>query len=434
VPETPPSRSELYGIPLRGVGTTDVESARSYLYRLALAHGVSLPILTGFLLKNDAEPPKLSIKALNASFLGGRSERVASWMLQRLELATHQVLWPAFSLWLSEILGAACLGEVGDRICLLCVREASSFREMYGRRLWDDRRVTACLKHGVRLRSLNECGWSGRRLRVEERISLVGVCRGCGSIGYRCIEEPDSPATASEMWTASQIGDLLAAGSAGASLSRARLLLGIERAVTTCFGGSVVAAALESNLARSTVCTWLTCRAVPSLDGLLAFCWHSGLSLSALFLGECRPDIREKGDSCPVYSARGRRQRSSPIDWLSVRARLVEEAASDDPKPLVAVAREFETAPRSLSKRFPREVAALGVSTAALLRRKREEMFHAECTDARESAQRLIAVGREVTVANLVKLSKSPFNSSRSKTRRAALLAVVDEFHGCSSK
>ncbi len=424
-------RSVLFGLELRGRNTGAVESARSYLQRLAFAHHVKPGRLLNELahfLPTARAGVGLGDK-VNALHVSGMGPAVRM-LRDGLEHATQQDLAQACMDRFAHVLSAQRMTRRAEGLhCQECVRQLGDDGLPHGQLLWELQVVSACPIHGVRLTSSDECAGQGKALPLNARPSLAGVCRACGSIGFRCTTAHPTPASSSELWVARQAAALVALSPAEcALLTPASVRAGIGRVVKDCFGGQPVKAALASGLARATVLTWMKTPLLPSLDTLLRLCWTSNASLVDLLRGQHHAvsDTGTDGDARSECEVKERSYRRLNVDWLAVRQALLQEVEASESRSVEAVAAAFGVNRRQLLTKLPAETRALGQRTKARTQLRMQQ--RARELEARyEAAARALARdGLNVSTKSLQERSGLPVYASRNHLRAHALQAVFE--------
>lgn len=437
-------RTMLYGLPLRDENKPTVESLRSYVQRLAFAHCMKPRALlehviarTGGLQVGPAAT--FNLQDLTKEWSVHAGGRTGARLLEILRAATGANPSRGTLSHLTALVAEQHLVQTGPgRYCPLCVRcgareDGNADPEVgHGQLLWEVSAVSACPVHGVRLRAAADCGAEVRdQLPVNERPSLSHVCRGCGSIGFRCIAgEPDA-ATAEEIMTAHQIGRLLAVQRETASLwSPATLQAGLRAALDAAFEGQVVRAAREVGLSRGTVCTWAAGKIRPNLTGLARIACHADLDLVEMFSGRAvrlsaRPQVLGTVDG---QGAPGRlRGYRRMTDLAAVEEALRQAVLEESPPSLKQFANSRGITSRHVRELWPALANAL--TAASALRQQQECVEKASQTLAayEMSAASLKKQGISVTPKSLQRTS-GLVAFTHNRPRVAALRQVIKKY------
>ena len=280
-------RTMFYGLPLAGVGTSRVESFRSYVQRLALAHCMKpLALIDTLLERFPWAGPMFDMPSVLKDWRVHGVSQVGVELRQRFASATGVDLERSALGAFSGLVAGSHLARLGSaRYCPLCVREPDA----YGQLLWEVACVRVCPEHRVRLREATVCGApESERLPANARPKASHVCSTCGSLGFACLTDAVTPATDEELWVAEQVGRLLAvAPQVGAAWTPTALQQGLRKVVDGAYHGSVVAASLGAGLSRASVCTWVSGKFKPSFAGLMQLCHHARVDVVELLGGRC---------------------------------------------------------------------------------------------------------------------------------------------------
>ncbi len=421
-------RTLFYGLPLLGVGTPEVESARSYIQRLALAHNFRPRTLLEILMASLPQVGLFDGQDFMKRWDVHGFSSVGRALVARLERATGSDLSSASLDRLRELFGTTYLTRFAPHHCPICVREGEGIT--HGRLAWEVECVKACPRHGVSLVSSKVCGAEeGQRLPVSKRPMLSSVCSGCGSLGFRCQVHAQPAAPAADTWVAGQIGELLALPSQRvAALNLETLRAGLRELVKARYGGSVVRASREAGLARASVCTWAGGKGRPSLAMLAQLCHHGEAGLVALLEGryECAP---ARGGSGEHFRTEARPYQRASMPWSEVRAAILKATTEVPPPSLAALAKRIGVSKRVMRSKLPQETSELVVRNTAH-RRACDRQRYAESVAAYTAcAQHLMSQGIKVSSKHLQKHSGlSAFSQNKAKAR--ALAEVVGRYTG----
>jgi len=319
------------------------------------------------------------------------------------------------------------IASSGAKYCPVCVTECSNIS--HGRLLWELDAVTACPKHGVRLRSEKVCGAPpNEKLRLQERPFLSCVCSQCGSIGFRCINEQPEAATDYEVWTASEVGRLL-------ELPRDALLganaetvkEGILDATRQVFNGSREKASAAAELPKSSISNWTRGRRPPSIALILRFCYAAGASLPALVAGRFARAPTERRICSGQQVVSKRRYRRMKTDPKEIQEAIVLATLELNPPSVSALARRFGVCNTWLNRTWPEETQRLVVARNHVMQAEYQRLYQAALETYTAAAEALVSKGRIVGRKNLLRESGLPtFNNSTGRNR--ALLEVIARF------
>ncbi|WP_186830405.1 TniQ family protein [Mitsuaria sp. TWR114] len=339
----PSDRTLFYSLPLAGGGTSEVESLRSYVQRLAFAHHLRpRTLLERLVERHPFAATKVHPKHIPANWEIHGACAVGSELVERLSAATLQELQISTMGRFGGVVSQMQLTRGGrdERYCPMCVLECDEGELPYGRLLWEVQCVEACHKHGVMLRTSDECGApSTMELRSTARPSLSGVCRKCGSVGHRCVTTELDGAGKGALADAQQVARLLALPcEIGHGISADSMRRGLRLVVDTHFNGEVVRPALAAGLSRGAICSWLKGSFSPSLPGLLRLCQLAGVGLVELLQGRCEQIM----EPSPRNLEKLRNYERVAISSELLAKRLSEAAQSAAPPTIAEFCRQFE--------------------------------------------------------------------------------------------
>ncbi|MDA8246092.1 TniQ family protein [Acidithiobacillus sp.] len=411
-------RTLFYGLLLQGFGTPEVESLRSYIQRLALAHNFKPRVLVELLIdKYPLRSSKLNYPDfLKAWRLHGNSD-ISSQILSRCELATGTRLETS-SLWrFHHILSDVYLARPGSgRYCPVCLEMSDGLG--YGRLLWEVDCVEACPRHKLKLRKTVQCGVEqGKRLPLNKRPMVLPVCSACGSVHFRCVDDRPEAATQAQVWVAENVESLLSLPiEVTNKMSLELLKSGLRDMVDKCYEGSVVKAALQSGLARGSVCWWLQGHSKPSLGLLVQLCLHAQADLVGLFSGIYLERRLSGGFELII---KRHYQRRDDV-WRDVGSKLEAALHESSPPTIAAMATRLGVNRRSMLERYPREVARLRAVGEEYRSQKNRQIYHDAIKKYELCAEILRSEGRVVSRTTLQRKSKlAAFRGSTCKIRAA---------------
>lgn len=371
-----PARTVFYGINPEGVGSAYIESATSYLVRLAQAHAVSAHVLTGEVVREEAAARLGSAETITR---GRRSDGSGNGNIEHLILrpwailggkhkyprllngtgsAGQDILLPAVSrltghsslasltmlLWKGSLSSINLLKET-QAWCPVCYQQqADGGRPVYSPLLWSLRVVVQCPIHGTPLLDrCHHCRAEVLHIGVPLGPKLVrgqvgpGHCPTChGWLGmplseiYGAAFLNDHPAgTESEdvvlhLWIGSEVGTLLAyGGQVDVSPVVSHLPEAIEAAACSYFSylphrvleESMSALARVTGVPSKTMYCWTRSarrKVLPRLDDALLLCYSLGLHLLDCILGR---------SPMPTVEWAGISTRASAMRRLLIRVR-----------------------------------------------------------------------------------------------------------------
>jgi hypothetical protein len=411
--------------PLIGEGTGQVQSLRSYVQRLALAHSLKPRKLLHVL---SCHYPDLPMTGAAMALAGDGNMHTGGGGMTRLRQAleratganlvsaTLEPFVPAFSM------HGSC-GPGAMRYCPICVREDPDLP--YGRLLWQLDFASACPRHGVKLRAHTACGApSADKLPIQHRPCADGVCPLCGSIGFRCIEQHPELAAHGDIEIAREAERLLAyVGRSGVAFCPELLRAGLLKVVDARWGGSPVRAAEGTGLSRSSVWTWINKDAKTSLPIFILFCLRSRADVVAASQGEFQP-----AESPHTVTASFRRSyRRSGLSTETLKQLLIDASKSEKPPTVYSFARQLGIHVDAPRLRAPEEARLLAAAHTRYKEVRQHEQFERYVQQFLQAAAELSRTGRAVHRKSVQERSGIPTFSRGA--RRLALDQALAE-HG----
>lgn len=393
------ARPGLYSLQPIGVGTPDVESADSYLGRLARAHGVARQTLHKFVnacgpaiyMNLRGQLPRLDTPSLQAT---AYMRRVAD-LVERPEVAALGLSW------LADRVRAQHVFRPHHAWCPTCLTEMQEGQAFHMPMIWGLATVTHCPRHRMRLQTAcPSCDAKGsiRRVGTVEE----NRCASCGGTLATIGCEAGDPPSELEAAVLEQMGLLVSVVPAqnpdGAAPRFAEI-------VTTLHGrGHHVKAcemARRMGVSKGTVSTVMRGSSQPGIDLLLRLSTAYAVRLPDLLLSRPgdRDWLQQLARHQPVIWPTRARPR---IDWPSSQHVLDLEKSSAAALPVAQVAKRLKIDPRHLMTQRPECSAVL--SERHRVRKRREQAEECErvlamiesiddCSSAR-SVARSIGVSR----------------------------------------
>jgi hypothetical protein len=357
-------RSQFFPLELQGVGTMAVESMRSYVQRLALAHRLNPTTLLGLLVETtplDSVGCSQNAYRLTQHWHLHGASGIGQQLADRLSTATTVDLSSSTLARFSSLFSPVGLATTRGvaHYCPACVQQVGDDGLPYGRLLWLVGGIRACPQHRVRLRDSASCGAPvSARLERRCRPSLEGVCGQCGSIGFQCLKEQElAPATDIEVWEAEQVSRLLSLGPSSASeVSSDALRQGLREVLDARFDGKAVNASLEAGLARSVVWSWVEGKFKPTLAGLLKFCAQARCEMVEMIGGRY---VRSREIDTSGSPVRRRAYRKNVLTDDEIRERIRGAAAMEPPMSGVQLAHSLQIDSKLLRTRYRAEYESL---------------------------------------------------------------------------
>lgn len=362
-------RPRLWHLPPIGVGTSDVESADSYLGRLAQAHGVPRQTLHKFINGHGpaiyqnlrGQPPRLDVP----------SQQAAVYMRRVADLVGHPEVETLGLSWLADRVRAQHVFRSDRAWCPACLAEMQAGPGLHTPLIWGLASVTHCARHGVRLRTAcPACGAKGsiRRVGAGDGANCAS-CRGTLTGVDGEAAEPMSEVEAAVLEQLGLLVSVVASQAVGSeSPSFGEIVTTLHRR-----GHHVQACemARRMGVSKGTVSTLMSGRTQPGIDLLLRLSTAYGVQLPDLLLR--RPGDREWLERAArhhpvVWAARARPR----IDWAASQRVLELEMASEAALPVAQVAKRLQIDPRHLMTQRPECAAVLSERYQMRIRQERE--------------------------------------------------------------
>lgn len=315
IPRRPPTA--LYSLSPLGLRTGYIESLSSYVLRLAHKHRISRnQLIKGYVQSGY----KLSRADSHLFTCAGYCDRVqtarvddaqVSWAEIFVELTGNQDIIYCSHLWLTDIIANTGLFAAVGRYCPICFDESiSNESPMFEQQIWNLDAVTACPKHGVRLRERRCHAPIDHAIPTHKRFHAPGHCSQCGSIAYRCNKLPVEVASVGELDVSKQIFGLFAYAASGNNYHREDLAKGLLKIAKDGFSDQLAPLARLSSLPKSQIWRWVNdLKSRPSIQSLLQICGAAGCTLASLLRGN--PQI---GESALVVQPRIRQRTTVSLE------------------------------------------------------------------------------------------------------------------------
>ena len=386
-PKLPP-RSHLYNLKPIGLGTGEVESATSYLSRLAIAHTVS----TWALLKCEIAPRLFGPDAILRNRLSeltatmGAACNGENTTGSRLISILHSLTGRTD---LGQITMGFCRGFVASRFlvrveqawCGACLRDwKEEGRGIYSPLLWHTFAARVCPRHHIPLAT--KCPACGRSFHPLVAHSRPGFCHRCGQWLGATIAEPACCESSADREIARIICDFLCDGPGMLqNVETSAFPKNIEMILNHLFKNNIQALARYLGINRSSVIAWKSGLQLPSLL-LLADVSHRFKVPAVALL--CSPVSADKL-TLQSQSSTGLKRReflSPPKIDLELMRQVLEEAIANEslPRPsLNQLAKRLGCRLTTLGRRFPelaKAVKGRHQEFCAIRKEVRKKLFH----------------------------------------------------------
>jgi len=174
------TRSDLYNIEPKGIGTPEVESLTSYLTRLATAHNITTGKLLRYLSENELVNTNMrSVSTRSAAYNGnGENNKQITYSLEKL---TGRSDLKHLSLYdFSSILQNGKELKLYKSWCPSCLLiDELKYGEVYERLIWQFEVIKLCQRHNCQLET--ECPRCHKQNPLLSSLSPIGYCHYCQS-------------------------------------------------------------------------------------------------------------------------------------------------------------------------------------------------------------------------------------------------------------
>lgn len=345
----------LFNVEPRGVGTGQIQSLLDYLKTLALAHRLSLNAILELLLNLVG---KGQARGQARMFDGRRCQGptdVAKVLVDAAERATGRddLLFTTMLPFAAHLSSSFLI--TAPRYCPACFAGCSEESLPYTRLLWCLYPVQCCPIHRLKLVQ-PVCGAQSKYERP--RTITDGVCSSCGAIGHHCNNAVPEIASATDLWVASQVADMLSHAQE-LSTTKPEAAKSFLRAYCQRPGNSLHKVSLRAGVDFKVVHRYLNRPDhTVELNTFLKIAASEGLWLVGLLKGT--------GEQCDVSPGRVHGQERTCVrnrDWTAIAAKADE--ALNAGHGLGSWARELGIHPSSLAYNLPEEAARLVAATRA---------------------------------------------------------------------
>jgi hypothetical protein len=392
----------VFALQPRGAGTGQREALDSFLLRLAFSHRVHPRALFNDVLRTELakQGHSWSSKGWQLATPGsmngvGSVPSAFTEIIARLT-SVNEVRFCSYES-LEHVITRHGLIDRRERYCPQCLSEENGLGTTYKRLVWSTAAAMACPRHGQRLVT-HRCGRNPPLRHPPNRVALhlFGVCRACHGLGYRCARTSSGPATAQEIWQASQVEQLVdALPWLGSAITAASAFDGI-RQVAHAFGeGKPFSIVGKTAISKSTIHGWLHRQHLPNLRSLLNLCCAADVSLISVLSGTPGPSAGSPGGIVPCSVKRAAAEDRTP---QNARLPVLEkQLRADAPKSLTIVAKELGITRRTLKQQAP-ELCTRIVQRYSVYRKEqhqaRRRQLELKCEEA---FAKLVVLDRPIT-------------------------------------
>ena len=399
-----PSRSALYRLEPRGLGTAQRESLSSYVMRLAHEHCVSPSNLAQ--LMSLSSSGDLDQCGWAFPFIAGVGSGAQIWSRILAEMTGHLTLEPLTLRSLGAIVSTTGVMSRWRRWCPECLRCKDNTDVPHGHLLWEISAVDACPEHGLALVRTCHCGQQRVSWRVKR---LPHLCEYCGGplwkTSLRQIADED------QVRIARLVADFLADPNFEAgtwSDTAAGPAVFLERAARLHCGGRPARLAKMLGVSKGCMHGWCHASHRLTLRRLVLMADLFGCSLADVLHG--RADATHPPTA---HLPRGRRRGPDSARSSQLVAKLRVLSKQVPPMSLEAVARELGITSKALRNHYPARARSIVMRHAAQL------------SELRADRERQIIEGVATLVADGQISDRREFNRLRKLSKFARVEELV---------
>lgn len=295
-----PSRSDLYRLPIRGLGTAGQEALLGYVHRLARAHGVRVShLLTSVILPKGTNSKEWQRGISSRKFLRTVNgyNKYAAEMAQVLSMLTQANALSQGTLthWqgLFDPSGSGLL-HLEKHWCPECIADDLELgEEPTFKLLWAVACITHCPQHQARLAL--QCEACGASQSFVSDAHASGQCDRCASsLGWRIDLNNQAQAipSPSDLFKVQAVSQMIAIGSEAEKIACPQIFSKQLFAVaSTSFNGSILKMANSLGLHRSALDAWIRRECKPRFSVLIELCYRLGATPVELLRDDNLPII-----------------------------------------------------------------------------------------------------------------------------------------------
>ncbi len=420
-------RSKLYNLEPIGVGTSYVESLRSYIGRLAFKH--LLP--TGTLIREVLIPELKNPRYIkNTDLFYGKSSSIVTFgnftneCLKVLEELTSAKNLKNLTLtkWKNFFHNPSICHRY-LRWCGVCYESFKERKvEIYEPLLWSIKEVNVCLKHNVILSSV--CPHCHKKPISFTRKTTPGYCSRCegwlGNMKGEVIDHSNKELIW-DIYKAEEIAKLLEANpTTDTEISISNLKKTIKDLIEFSTNGNVSLFSKLINRDRKRVGNWNSGKELPDPESLLAICNTLNIELKELLLNRMKYEnvavnIRSKNKVLkPIKFSKNRSKQNINLQYLEEN--LINSYNNEYPPPsLNTLMERFEY--YKIAEKFPQISGKIVRKHKEYRKKNNEERTQKICEEVKEIMQYLYINNTYPTEKEIKKLMSKPGNFRHPKVR-----------------
>ncbi|GAM14267.1 TniQ family protein [Mesobacillus selenatarsenatis] len=353
-------RSILYDISPIGVGSAEVESITSYLIRLSYEHNLSV----GQIVSKVLAPLMKKNSLLRSSREGGNrfydgAKTLNGYMeysvdlVNTIESATGRGNLGILTLqkW-KEVIPLRELLDESLSWCPYCLRESSESQQtIYYPMIWNFKIITTCVHHQCEL--LKVCVNCNNKIPILHRHSIIGLCPNCGSkLDQFC--SPIGGNREQDSWQSfvlKEIGELLAFDSLNDDKPiRNNIVSQLTQINDDEFSGNITSFSKAIKTPNSTIRSWISGDAIPTLESQLRICYALNISLIDFLLNR---SLRVRMNSPITFKKDSNIGKVKKFDRELAEKKLNEYLTGNEIISMTQIAIEIGFNKRVLYRNFP---------------------------------------------------------------------------------
>lgn len=391
-----PSRSKLYGLAPRELGTVWQESLTSYLNRLARHHHV-LPqhfmaeMIVPSLCRSYSRFQIADFCRKEAMGVNGNGSLAQEWvsilenLTGRVDLRFLTLRW-----WVGDLSPRKLLRDK-PAWCPVCYAEwREAARPAYEPLLWECHPVTVCLKHHRKLES--HCPSCQKQQPVIRFQTPVDQCARCNAwLGSQAKAGPEPEDIEWQRWVIQVLEELRVATASSGIPSWEHFFTNLSASCEA--RGEQSRLAELAGLARGQLATWLRRSHTPTLGSILELCYACNVTPLQILLGDLAPLKQVIAEGKPRRPPRARREyRAFDREHCLERIRSILDGR-EEPLGYVQLAQQLGHDGSTLRYHFPQECAELSKQITEYRRQRAEQRVESIREEVRQAVLALHAQG-----------------------------------------
>ncbi len=424
-----PSRSKLYGLVPRELGTVWQESLTSYLNRLAWRHHV-LPqhfvaeMIVPSLCRNYSRFQIADFCRKEAMSVNGNGPLAQEWasilenLTRRFDLRFLTLRW-----WVGDLLPRKLLRDK-PAWCPVCYAEwREAARPAYEPLLWECHPVTVCLKHHRKLES--HCPSCLKQQPVIRFQTPVDQCARCNAwLGSEAKAGPEPEGIEWQRWVIQVLEELHVATASSCIPSWEHFFTNLSASCEA--RGEQSRLAELAGLARGQLATWLRRSHTPTLGSILELCYACNVTPLQILLGDLAPLKQVIAEGKPRRPPRARREhRAFDREHCLERIRSILDGR-EEPLGYVQLAQQLGHNGSTLRYHFPQECAELSKQITEYRRQRAEQRVESIREEVRQTVLALHAQGVYPSYRQVVEQIPHPTLMRHPETRAFRLALCRD--------